>query len=92
VLDVPATLQSLVRGRTDLFEVPKAFLAGYSIGPAAGRRRGGAAWATCWPGGMAQTILISAWRMPRHPDNDYIRGWAEPAWELLEQMETIGFD
>ena len=43
-------------------------------------------------GRMAQTILISAWRMPRHPDNDYIRGWAEPAWELLEQMETIGFD
>ena len=29
-------------------------------------------------GRMAQTILISAWRMPRHPDNDYIRGWAGP--------------
>ena len=41
---------------------------------------------------MAQTILISAWRMPRHPDNEYIRGWAEPAWALLDQMEAIGFD
>ena len=30
VLDVPATLQSLVRGRTDLFEVSEAFLAGYA--------------------------------------------------------------
>ena len=30
VLDVPATLQSLVRGRTDLFEVAEAFLAGYT--------------------------------------------------------------
>ncbi len=41
---------------------------------------------------MAQTILISAWRMPQHPDNEYIRGWAGPAWELLEQIEAIGFD
>ena len=30
VLDIPATLQSLVRGRTDLFEVSEAFLAGYA--------------------------------------------------------------
>ena len=35
VLDVPATLQSLVRGRTDLFDVAEAFLAGYAIRPAA---------------------------------------------------------
>ena len=30
ILDVPATLQSLVRDRTDLFEVTDAFLAGYA--------------------------------------------------------------
>jgi 4-aminobutyrate aminotransferase-like enzyme/Ser/Thr protein kinase RdoA (MazF antagonist) len=91
VLDVPATLQSLVRGRTDLFEVAEAFLAGYtSVLPLEGAE--GALLGDLLAGRMAQTILISAWRMPRHPDNDYIRGWAEPAWELLEQMETIGFD
>ena len=91
VLDVPATLQSLVRGRTDLFEVAEAFLAGYaSVQPLEGAE--GALLGDLLAGRMAQTILISAWRMPRHPDNDYIRGWAEPAWELLEQMDAIGFD
>jgi 4-aminobutyrate aminotransferase-like enzyme/Ser/Thr protein kinase RdoA (MazF antagonist) len=91
VLDVPATLQSLVRGRTDLFEVAEAFLAGYApIVPL--EEAEAALLGDLLAGRMAQTILISAWRMPRHPDNDYIRGWAEPAWELLEQMETIGFD
>ena len=91
VLDVPATLQSLVRDRTDLFEVTDAFLAGYaSVLPleAAEAELLGDLLA----GRMAQTILISAWRMPQHPDNEYIRGWAGPAWELLEQMEAIGFD
>ena len=91
VLDVPATLQSLVRGRTDLFEVAEAFLAGYaSVLPLEDAEA--ALLGDLLAGRMAQTILISAWRMPRHPDNDYIRGWAEPAWELLEQMEAIGFD
>ena len=91
ILDVPATLQSLVRDRTDLFEVTDAFLAGYaSVLPleAAEAELLGDLLA----GRMAQTILISAWRMPQHPDNEYIRGWAGPAWELLEQMEAIGFD
>ena len=91
ILDVPATLQSLVRDRTDLFEVTDAFLAGYaSVLPleAAEAELLGDLLA----GRMAQTILISAWRMPQHPENEYIRGWAGPAWELLEQMDAIGFD
>ena len=91
VLDVPATLQSLVRGRTDLFDVAEAFLAGYaSVLPLEDLEA--ALLGDLLAGRMAQTILISAWRMPRHPDNEYIRGWAEPAWELLEQMEAVGFD
>jgi 4-aminobutyrate aminotransferase-like enzyme/Ser/Thr protein kinase RdoA (MazF antagonist) len=91
VLDIPATLQSLVRGRTDLFEVSEAFLAGYaSVLPLdAGEA---ALLGDLLAGRMAQTILISAWRMPQYPDNEYIRGWAEPAWALLEQLEAIGFD
>jgi 4-aminobutyrate aminotransferase-like enzyme/Ser/Thr protein kinase RdoA (MazF antagonist) len=91
VLDIPATLQSLVRGRTDLFEVSEAFLAGYaSVLPV--EEEEAELLGDLLAGRMAQTILISAWRMPRHPDNQYIRGWAEPAWELLVQMEAIGFD
>jgi 4-aminobutyrate aminotransferase-like enzyme/Ser/Thr protein kinase RdoA (MazF antagonist) len=91
ILDVPATLQSLVRDRTDLFAVTDAFVAGYaSVLPL---EEGEAELlGDLLAGRMAQTILISAWRMPQHPDNDYIRGWAGPAWELLEQMEAIGFD
>src|SRR6188508_2457578 len=91
ILDVPAALQSLVRDRNDLFEVTDAFLAGYaSVLPleAAEAELLGDLLA----GRMAQTILISAWRMPQHPENEYIRGWAGPAWELLEQIDAIGFD
>ena len=91
ILDVPATLQSLVRDREDLFEVTDAFVAGYAsvlpLEEAEAQLLG-----DLLAGRMAQTILISAWRMPQHPDNEYIRGWAGPAWELLEQMEAIGFD
>ena len=91
VLDIPATLQSLVRGRTDLLEVTEAFLAGYaSVLPLEAVEAD--LLADLLAGRMAQTILISAWRMPQHPDNEYIRGWAGPAWELLEQMESIGFE
>ena len=91
ILDVPATLQSLLRDRSDLFEVTDAFLAGYAsvlpLEPAEAELVG-----DLLAGRMAQTILISAWRMPQYPDNEYIRGWAGPAWELLEQMDGIGFD
>ena len=91
VLDVPATLQSLVRGRTDVFEVTEALLAGYTSVMALEEAEA-ALLGDLLAGRMAQTILISAWRTPRHPDNAYIRGWAEPAWELLEQLGTIGFE
>ena len=91
ILDVPATLQSLVRDRTDLFEVTDSFLAGYaSVLPLEAVEA--ELLGDLLAGRMAQTILISAWRMPQHPDNEYIRGWAGPAWELLEQMDAIGFD
>ena len=49
VLDIPATLQSLVRDRTDLFDVADAFLAGYaSVIPLEEPRP--RCWATCLPG------------------------------------------
>jgi len=91
ILDVPATLQSLIRDRTDLFEVTDALLSGYaSVLPLEAVEVD--LLGDLLAGRMAQTILISAWRMPQYPDNEYIRGWAGPAWELLEQMDAIGFD
>ncbi|HEX7197244.1 MAG TPA: phosphotransferase [Candidatus Limnocylindria bacterium] len=91
VLDIPATLQSLVRQREDILDVAAHFLAGYAAvqaleGPEA------ALLGDLLAGRMAQTILISVVRTAQYPDNAYIHGWSEPAWELLEQMEAIGFD
>jgi len=91
VLDVPATLQSLVREREDIFAVAGAFLPAYAsvlpFEPMEAELLG-----DLLAGRMAQTILISAWRAPRFPDNDYITGWERPAWVLLEQLEAAGWD
>ena len=91
IFDVPATLQSLVRDRTDLFAVCEPFLAGYaSVSPLEEREVD--LLGDLLAGRMAQTILISADRTRRYPDNAYIHGWSEPAWALLKQMDDIGFD
>ncbi|MEO8511902.1 MAG: aminotransferase class III-fold pyridoxal phosphate-dependent enzyme, partial [Chloroflexota bacterium] len=91
VLDIPATMQSLVRGRTDIFAVAEAFLAGYASITSIEAAEAGLL-GDLLAGRMAQTILISAFRTRQYPDNAYIHGWAEPAWELLEQLDEIGFD
>ncbi len=91
ILDVPATLQSLVRDREDIFDAAAAFLPGYtSVVPPEAEEAD--LLADLLAGRMAQTILISAWRTRDFPDIDYITGWAEPAWALLGQLERVGFD
>jgi 4-aminobutyrate aminotransferase-like enzyme/Ser/Thr protein kinase RdoA (MazF antagonist) len=91
VLDIPATLQSLVRERDDIFDVARTFLAGYtSVVPLEALEA--ELLGDLLAGRMAQTILISAFRTRQYPDNAYIHGWSEPAWVLLEQLEAIGFD
>ncbi|HET8778028.1 MAG TPA: aminotransferase class III-fold pyridoxal phosphate-dependent enzyme, partial [Candidatus Limnocylindria bacterium] len=91
VLDIPATLQSLVRERDDIFDVARTFLAGYtSVVPL--EEVEAELLGDLLAGRMAQTILISAFRTRQYPDNAYIHGWAEPAWVLLEQLDGIGFD
>jgi 4-aminobutyrate aminotransferase-like enzyme/Ser/Thr protein kinase RdoA (MazF antagonist) len=91
VLDVPATLQSLVRERDDLFGVAGAFLQGYtSVLPLEDEEA--ELVGDLLAGRMLQTILISAWRTRQFPDNDYITGWAEPAWALLDQLARVGWD
>lgn len=91
VLDVPASLQSLVREREDLFAVAASFLQGYtSVLPLEDQEAD--LLGDLVAGRMIQTILISAWRTRQFPDNDYITGWAEPAWALLDQLERVGFE
>ena len=91
ILDIPATLQSLVRERDDIFEVAETFLSAYAsvlpLEPMEADLLG-----DLLAGRMAQTILISAFRTRRYPDNAYIHGWSEPAWVLLEQLDAVGFD
>jgi 4-aminobutyrate aminotransferase-like enzyme/Ser/Thr protein kinase RdoA (MazF antagonist) len=91
VLDIPATLQSLVRGRDEIFDIAEVFLAGY-VSVTRLEVEEVDLMGDLLAGRMAQTILISAFRTREYPDNAYIHGWAEPAWELLEQLESIGFD
>jgi 4-aminobutyrate aminotransferase-like enzyme len=91
VLDVPATLQSLVRDVGDPFEVAESFLAGYtSVVPLDADEA--ELLGDLLAGRMAQTILISEFRTRRYPDNAYIRGWSEPAWTLLGQLEAYGWE
>ncbi|MEO6577860.1 MAG: aminotransferase class III-fold pyridoxal phosphate-dependent enzyme [Candidatus Limnocylindria bacterium] len=91
VLDVPAALQSLFRERADIFEVSAAFLSGYTdVLPLEDVER--ELLGVLLAGRMAQTILISAQRTVRYPDNAYIHGWSEPAWALLDMLAEIGFD
>lgn len=91
VLDIPATLQSLVRERDDIFETAAAFLQGFaSVLPLEDREAG--MLGDLLAGRMAQTILISAHRTRSYPDNAYIHGWSEPAWALLSQLEAVGLD
>ena len=89
LLDVPATLQSLVREREDIFAVAAEFLPGYSeVLPF--ERREAELLADVLAGRMAQTILISAWRTRQFPGNAYITGWAEPAWGMVPDVVTLG--
>jgi 4-aminobutyrate aminotransferase-like enzyme/Ser/Thr protein kinase RdoA (MazF antagonist) len=91
VLDVPATLQSLVREREDIFVVAAPFLRGYtSILPL--EEIEAELLGDLLAGRMAQTVLISAFRTRRYPANTYIHGWAEPAWVLLDQLRAVGLD
>jgi len=91
ILDVPATLQSLVREREDVFDVAEAFLAGYASVTRLERAEADLL-GDLLLGRMAQTILISIVRTRQYPGNAYIHGWSEPAWELIEQLERVGFD
>ena len=91
VLDLTAMLQSVLRGRTDVWEAAEAAIRGYgSVIPLEAEE--GDLLADLLAARMVQTVLISVWRTAQYPDNEYIRGWLEPAYELLDALEAIGYD
>ncbi len=91
VLDLTAMLQSVLRGRADVWEAAEAAIRGYgSVIPLEAEE--GDLLADLLAARMVQTVLISVWRTAQYPDNEYIRGWLEPAYELLDALEAIGYD
>jgi 4-aminobutyrate aminotransferase-like enzyme/Ser/Thr protein kinase RdoA (MazF antagonist) len=89
--DLPAMLQSVLRGRTDLFEAASVAIGGYTeITPLESEEAD--LLADLLAARMVQTVLISVWRTAEYPDNAYIAGWLEPAYELLDQLEAAGWD
>jgi 4-aminobutyrate aminotransferase-like enzyme/Ser/Thr protein kinase RdoA (MazF antagonist) len=91
VLDLTAMLQSVLRGRADVWEAAEAAIRGYgSVIPIEADE--GNLLADLLAARMVQTVLISVWRTAQYPDNAYIRGWLEPAYELLDALEGIGYD
>ncbi len=90
-LDLPAMLQSVLRGRTDLFEAAAQAIGGYvAVTPLEAEEAD--LLADLLAARMVQTVLISVWRTAEYPDNAYITGWMEPAYELLEQLEAAGWE
>jgi 4-aminobutyrate aminotransferase-like enzyme/Ser/Thr protein kinase RdoA (MazF antagonist) len=89
--DLPAMLQSVLRGRTDLFEASAAAIGGYTqVTPLEDEEA--ELLADLLAARMVQTILISVWRTAEYPDNAYITSWLEPAYQLLDQLEAAGWD
>ena len=90
ICDLPAMLQSVLRGRSDLFEAADAAIGGFAeVTPIEPDEA--TILVDLLAARMVQTVLISVWRMAEHPDNAYIRGWLEPAYELLEAIEAVGY-
>jgi 4-aminobutyrate aminotransferase-like enzyme/Ser/Thr protein kinase RdoA (MazF antagonist) len=90
-LDLPAMLQSVLRGRTELFDASAKAIGGYvAVTPLEVEEAD--LLADLLAARMVQTVLISVWRTAEYPDNAYITGWMEPAYELLEQLEAAGWE
>ena len=90
-LDLPAMLQSVLRGRSDMFEAAATAIRGYvEVTPLEAEEAD--LLADLLAARMVQTVLISVWRIAQYPDNAYITGWLEPAYALLEQLEAAGWE
>jgi len=94
VADFAVALASLMRGRSadEVFRIARIATDGYAsrlplepeelelLGDLVATR-------------LAQIVVISAWRVARHPENAaYIQAWDADSWRLLELIGDIGAD
>ncbi|HEX6261828.1 MAG TPA: aminotransferase class III-fold pyridoxal phosphate-dependent enzyme, partial [Actinomycetota bacterium] len=88
--DLSSALASVLGGRDDVFRAARVLVDGYErITPLEpeeiellpillGAR-------------LAATVVISAWRVRRYPENaEYIGGWDEETWPLLRLLDEVG--
>ncbi len=95
VLDLVAALVALLGGRqdpADLFGVAEAAIAGYAavtpLEDAEAAVLGDLVLAR-----LAQTTLISAWRIGIYPENAaYLSSWDAEAWPMLALFEAVGLE
>ncbi|MEP6476937.1 MAG: aminotransferase class III-fold pyridoxal phosphate-dependent enzyme [Actinomycetota bacterium] len=91
--DVSSALTSLLSGRKgeDVFRSSDAFVDGFqTVTPLEDGEH--ALIADLLAARLAATAAISAWRVARYPDNEYIRSWDTDTWLLLEMLDELGFD
>jgi 4-aminobutyrate aminotransferase-like enzyme/Ser/Thr protein kinase RdoA (MazF antagonist) len=94
VADFAVALASLMRGRTgeEVFRIGRIATDGYSsrlpLEPQELELLGDLVAAR-----LAQIVVISAWRVARHPENAaYIQAWDADSWRLLELIGEVGAD
>ncbi len=95
VLDLVAALVALLGGRrnpADVFAAADAALAGYTaVTPLEDEEA--ALLGDLVAARLAQTTLISAWRVGLYPDNAaYLASWDAEAWPLLAMFDQVGLD
>jgi 4-aminobutyrate aminotransferase-like enzyme/Ser/Thr protein kinase RdoA (MazF antagonist) len=88
--DLAAVVASVLAEREDTFEAADAVIRGYgSITPL--EQEEAELFADLLGSRLATSVLISAWRVRRHPENAaYITGWDKGSWGLLELFDELG--
>jgi 4-aminobutyrate aminotransferase-like enzyme/Ser/Thr protein kinase RdoA (MazF antagonist) len=92
--DFAVALASLMRGRAedDVFRISRIAIDGYAsrvpFEPVELELLGDLVAAR-----LAAIVAISAWRVRRYPENqEYIQGWDDDSWALLELFDRMGAD
>jgi len=95
VLDLVAALVALLGGRddpADLFAAAEAALDGYAAATPLEDEEA-ILLGDLVAGRLAQTTLISAWRIRLYPENTaYLSSWDAEAWPMLALFDRLGFD
>jgi 4-aminobutyrate aminotransferase-like enzyme/Ser/Thr protein kinase RdoA (MazF antagonist) len=90
--DLAVTLAALVRGGEDTWETVRALVRGYeAVTPLEEEETAVLPYLVA--ARLAATVVISAWRVRRFPENtDYITAYDDSSWAALELFDALGHD